>query len=283
MSCFAAVWAHLQTSAAQDKTGSVYVPLNPLVDVDGVPATEPHTPLYSRIQYSREAIIAPDGNHVTLEEWLEVGGEGHVTRTPQGTELSLELTTLVAGGVYTVWGFYFTDPPFNFSPFIKTQSESVASGAIGAADGSESRLDADGNGNATYVATIPAGPLSISGEVQPWVLDRYSSFAVVGVYDIDGQTYGTVPGPHHVGHFAVGFVPEPSGLALAVLAAGALGGTACFPRKLTPSAANRLRLPKTIAQFRQQPTLPCRRRVVGGSILSGSLGAIVSAFQLLPW
>jgi hypothetical protein len=229
MCSFAAVCGHLQTSAAQDKSGAVYVPLNPLVDVDGNLATEPDTLLYSRIQYPREAIIAPDGHHVTLEEWLAVGGQGHITNTPQGTELSLELTGLVPGGVYTVWSFYFTDPPFNFAPFINTQSASVASGAIGAADGSESRLDADENGTATYVATIPPGPLSISGEAPSWVLDGYSSFAVVGVYDVEGP-YGTVPGPHHVGHFVVGFVPEPSSIAVAFLAAGALSGTVCFRR-----------------------------------------------------
>jgi hypothetical protein len=227
---FAAFGDHQPTAAAQDKTGSVYVPLNPLVDVDGNLATDPTTLLYSRIQDPREAIIAPDGHHITLEEWLEAGGVGHITRTPQGTELSLELTGLVPGGVYTVWGFYFTDPPFNFAPFINTQIDSVASGAIGAADGSESRLDADENGTATYVATIPPGPLSISGEAPAWALDGYSSLAVVGVYDIDGQTYGTVPGPHHVGHFVVGFVPEPSSVALAFVAIGGLVGSVIVRR-----------------------------------------------------
>lgn len=227
---FAAFGGHQQTAAAQDKTGSVYVPLNPLVDVDGNLATDPSTLLYSRIQDPREAIIAPDGHHITLEEWLDADGVGHITRTPQGTELSLELTGLVPGGVYTVWGFYFTDPPFNFAPFMNTQTDSVASGAIGAPDGSESRLDADENGTATYVATIPPGPLSISGEAPAWVLDGYSSLAVVGVYDIDGQTYGTVPGPHHVGHFVVGFVPEPSSVALAFAAICGLAGAVVLRR-----------------------------------------------------
>jgi hypothetical protein len=218
---FIGIIATAQPAAPQQFTGSVQVPLNPLVDANGNPATDQATPLYSSLQNPREAVLAPDGHHITLAEWLEVGGVGQITRTPQGTQLRLELTGLVPNGVYTTWSFLFTDRPFNFAPIINTP-QSVGMGAVGAIDGSESILRADAKGAATYVATIRPGPLSIKGEAPSWILNGFSSYAVVGVYNIDGQTYGRVPGPHHVGHFVVGFIPEPSAIVLVLVGACSL-------------------------------------------------------------
>ena len=226
------------TAPAQQFTGNVQVPFNPLVDANGNRATDLNTPLYSSLQNPREPILAPDGHHITLSEWLQVDGQGQIARTLEGTELRLELTGLVPNGVYTTWSFLFGDPPFNFAPIINTP-QSVAMGAVGAIDGSQSILTADASGAATYVATIRPGPLSISGTAPSWVLDGFSSYAVVGVYNIDGQTYGAVPGPHHVGHFAVGFIPEPSAVVLAAISASVFAVAIVFRRQRARAAASR--------------------------------------------
>lgn len=210
---FTAFGSQPQTAAAQDATGRFNIIRAAIVDVGGNTPTDPSTPLYKKNTDPPFPVLAPDGHHVTLEEFLKADGEGTITRTPQGTELRMELTGLIANGVYSGWGFHFTDPPFNFDEFPNFGA-SANKGATGVNDGSTGRFDADDNGDATYVVMLPPGPLSQAGEAPAYALDGFSSFAVGGVYHIDGETHGPVPAPNHIGAFSIGFVPEPSSIAL---------------------------------------------------------------------
>lgn len=200
--------------------------LSHITDVDGNLPTEPNTPLYGALPEPDMPIIAPDGRHVTLAEWMTVDGTAHIERQPDGTEVSLELTGLIPDGVYTLWAAYFTDPPFNYE--TPNFPHNPGLGVLGGGDGSLSVLEVDEHGAATYVATHPAGPLSVRGGDAPlWALEEASDFVVLGIYHLDGQLHGALPGPH-AGAFVAGFsaIPEPSSVALSLVGTVGVAGVA---------------------------------------------------------
>lgn len=235
---------HVPTATAQVKTAPLIPHIRNFVDADGNPASDfsspldPDTLVYGINSDPPGAVLGPDGHHYTLGEIQQVSGVAQIERLPndEGTQLTIDVTGLIPNGVYTVWGAYFTDTRFNYDPLLPNFPDNVAIGSIGANDGSEARFDADANGTATFTAVIPPGPLSIAGEAPPYVLDGYSDFAFVGVYHIDGQTYGTVPGPNHVGHFFAGFsIPEPSSVLLGLIAgSGFVAATLVLRRRKRP-------------------------------------------------
>jgi hypothetical protein len=192
---------------------------NPVSSLQGLP--DPSTPLYDLNTDPVEPILAPDGRPITIGEWGGIDGEATLTRMPNGTELKMEMTGLVPGGVYTVWRAYFGGERFNYSQLAPNFPQNTGVGAIGAIDGSDSRLDADESGNATFSAMIPSGPLSVRGEAPAWALDGVSDFAVVAIYHKDGIPWGPVAGPNHVGCLFAGFnaIPEPSSVVLVLCAA----------------------------------------------------------------
>lgn len=233
-----------EATTGQVMTAPIQPHIRNLMDVDGNLAGDSSSPLDSTTPVYRinsdppDPVLGPDGHHFTLGEWQQVAGTAQIERMPDGTQLTIDVTGLVPNGVYTVWGAYFDDPPFNFDPFLPNFPDNIGLGAVGTNDGSDARFDADDNGTATFSVLMPPGPLSMSGDAPLWALDGVSNFALVTMYHIDGQTYGTVPGPNHVGHFFAGFtaIPEPSSLAMALsLAVCAAVGTWRMRRRASSS------------------------------------------------
>lgn len=220
------VGLHSGTARAQSDAGVVRVIRNPLVDEFdvAVPRNATDTELWSTNQDPHFQLFDREDDPITMGEWLQVSGTGEIAKAPEGTALSLELSGLVPNGLYTLWGFFFDDPPYNKSEIVNFGAN-VAEGAVGAADGSENEFRTNADGTAVFDAIIAPGPLSINGEAPDYVLDGHSTYLIGGVYHNDDVSYGGVPGPNSLGHFSVEFaVPEPSSIALGVLALIGMAG-----------------------------------------------------------
>jgi len=222
----AAVGLPAPTASAQSVTGILRPIRNPLVDEfdNPVPREAVDAELWSTNLDPHFQLFDREDDPITMGEWLGVSGTGQITNVPEGTALSLELAGLIPNGLYTLWGFYYDDPPYNKSEIVNFPAR-VAEGAVGLPDGSENEFRAAADGTAIFDAVIAPGPLSIEGEVSDWVLDGYSTFLVGATYHNDDMSYGSIPGPNAVGHFSVEFaVPEPSSVVLGLLAVvGAAG------------------------------------------------------------
>lgn len=115
----------------------------------------------------------------TLGEWL--AGDGTGTYVVRGDEarLSLTMSDLVPGGVYTVWCVNAPMPP------VAENAAPPDDAPCGAPDGSENRFTADDGGDASIAIPL-AEPLT------PTTAERASIVAVA--YHSDGATYGAEPG-----------------------------------------------------------------------------------------
>lgn len=133
---------------------------------------------------------------ITLSEWLAAGGEG--TYNIEGNQAALDVTleNLVPNGVYTAWcGVITVDEAF--------VGVDIPCGAV---DGSDSRFQADAEGNAVYKVTMPA--LAVSND------HTFSDIAFA--YHSDGQTCGSSPCDFglnsHVQLFIADYPPAPTDL-----------------------------------------------------------------------
>jgi hypothetical protein len=179
-------------------------------DAQGNIPTAADTPLYEG-RFSRP-ILAPDGHQVTLAQYTSVKGSVSVNCVNRGSRVHVSLTGLIPNGVYTFWVVPFKSPGFDpLMPLTDPSNPNVlmnqiGEGALGAPDGSTSSFSANSNGKAGVSIVQPAGTLSEFGSVGPCLMDEFQ-FMLVGVYHIDGQTYGTTPGFEHgtVEQFAFNF------------------------------------------------------------------------------
>ena len=168
----------------------------PLFELDGAPlivdamgaavtmASPPDTRLYNNrfCDAPHEPILAPDGHHVMLSEWLAARGRASVKCINKGTHVVVEMSGLIPNGVYTIWYVSF-DKAGNFNGV----------GALGPKDGSQNHFEATANGDGEVSAIMQAGSLSIVGDATGCELDH--PFVLLGVYHLDGETHGGFPGP----------------------------------------------------------------------------------------
>ncbi|MEM9675105.1 MAG: hypothetical protein AAF992_21105 [Bacteroidota bacterium] len=158
-------------------------------DKDGNPVTEPETLIHE--SSNLEPVIAPDGHHVTFEEFSRVKGSVSAECTERGTEMTMKLTGLIPNGVYTLWNLTFLDKTFD--PTVEGFNI-VGVGAAGPANGSQSIFVASAEGEGQISLVTPGGDLSMKGSIQHCALDEME-WHIIGAYHIDGQTYGPSKGP----------------------------------------------------------------------------------------
>jgi hypothetical protein len=235
------VFAPLQSPvAAEEATTSLVTTLLEVVDASGNTPSSPSALLFEGHTTAHEPVLAPPYNvapsqrqHLTLNDFDNVGGTGRIERVAGGTRLTLDMTGLIPNGVYSVWSDFYVPP--GLTPDF---ANSIALGAFGATNGSENTFVAGADGTAHFEGIQPAGPMSMVGAAPPYVLDPpVSEYYAFLAYHINGQTYGPEPAPAgleqtFVVHGMAGFVraiPEPSTFALLVLWLVA----AAIPRRAT--------------------------------------------------
>jgi hypothetical protein len=219
--------------AAEEASTPVVVTLLEVVDADGNTPSDPSSLLYEGHTPAHEPVLAPPYDvdpslreHLTLDDFDDVAGSGHIERVAEGTRLTLDITGLIPNGVYSVWSDFYVAP--GLTPDF---ANSIAFGSFGATDGSENTFVAGADGTAQFEGIQPAGPMSIFGDAPPYVLDPpVSEYYAFLAYHINGQTYGGEPAPAGLEQTFVvqgmaGFIstiPEPSALALFAIAAAVL-------------------------------------------------------------
>jgi hypothetical protein len=168
-------------------TQVIHVPFF-IEDASGGAPTQGSTPLFE--SRAHQPILAPDGHQVTLDEFNAVEGRASVKCVHQGTHIVLQLGGLIPGGVYTINLLTFKAPGFD-----GTFTNLIGLGALGSGHGAYSSLRARANGSGTISAIMPGGPLSVFGAIADCALSGEFEFHVVGVYHIDGKTYGGAEAP----------------------------------------------------------------------------------------
>lgn len=173
------------------------------VRLDQVPELEPGMKMFDDIEGA--PILAPDGDHVTWGEWTDARGTILVECTGEGTRVMLDLEGLIPNGVYTLWNVTFGEPGFTGefdAPGLPANV--VGFGPTGPSDGSASAFVASDLGEASLSAVTPPGELGVVGQIGSCALTDEFEWHVVGLYHIDGETYGSERGPEgtRVEHFA---------------------------------------------------------------------------------
>ena len=160
--------------------------------------SSPDDLLYAVNVFSNQDLVpitAPDGHHIQLSEWDTAQGTVIMTCMGASTVFEFSFTDLIPEGVYTLW-----IGPVNGTDILGT-------GAIGLSDGSQNNLEVDENGDGTLSVTMGTGPLSVFGDLDNCALTASTEFNLILDYHIDGNTYGSSPGPDptEVGHMIFTF------------------------------------------------------------------------------
>jgi len=100
------------------------------------------------------------------------------------------LSGLIPDGVYSIKLLTFKSPGFD-----GTFTNLIGLGVLGSGDGSHSSFVAGADGTGSISAITPGGPLSVFGTIAGCALTGEFEFHVVGVYHIDGRTYGGAEAP----------------------------------------------------------------------------------------
>ncbi len=180
-------------------TSSDIVPLPFFVRSDGgLPIgadTRGNTPIYDAIVGN--PILTPDGLHVTWGQWGDVAGRLRVRCERSGSRIALHLSGLIPDGVYTIWNVVFEQPGFT-GEFVVPGSipaNATGFGPVGSPTGERSGVRASKDGRARISVVTPGGPLGSAGEIGKCALTDEFEWHVVGLYHVDGQSYGSVRGP----------------------------------------------------------------------------------------
>jgi hypothetical protein len=214
--------------SAEEAFTPIVTTLLEVVDANGNTPSDPSGLLFEGHTPAHEPVLAPPydiapalRHHLTLDDFDNVAGTGHIERVSGGTRLTLDMTGLIPNGVYSVWSDFYKAP--GLTPDF---ANSIAFGAFGATDGSQNTFVASVDGTAHFAGIQPPGPMSIAGEAPAYALNApVSDYIVFLAYHIDGQTYGPVPAPtgseqlfvvHAMADF-VSTIPEPRTFALVAL------------------------------------------------------------------
>jgi len=130
-------------------------------------------------------VIAPDGHHVTLGEWVNVTGSASANCINQGTHIVVHLSGLLPKAVYSEWLIVPNTPP---TPGFR------AVGAAGTPDGTENVFYTSASGEGELSTITPAGPLSFIHGMFPACGLDLPEFHVVIAYHIDQRAWGPNPG-----------------------------------------------------------------------------------------
>lgn len=157
--------------------------------------TSPATLLHEAIVGN--PVLAPDGDQVTWGEWSGVEGHISVKCVQKGTHAVLHLSGLIPRGVYTIWNVVFEAPGFTgeFDVPGSVPANVIGFGPSGSSDGSSSAFRASASGRASISTVTPPGDLGVAGDIGGCALTDEFEWHVVGLYHIDGETYGSERGP----------------------------------------------------------------------------------------
>lgn len=125
------------------------------------------------------AVKAPDGHHISLNEWKQAKGSLRTTCNGNNSRVSIELEGMIPGGTYTIWLNFLNKnkkagEPINFA------SDLVGIQPLGASTGTENIVIAQSNG--TINANINHNSC---------ILTKEAGLVLVVVYHINGNTYGS--------------------------------------------------------------------------------------------
>jgi hypothetical protein len=212
-------------------------------------------------------VLKPDGvTQVTYNEFGTITGAASILEVANaGTLVTVELSGLIPGGIYTIWNDYFAAP--GFTPDF---AHELGLGALGY-DGNNppanplefdaNRIVADGAGRGQVEVLQPPGPPSWFstelGDSQGFEIPEYAldppvfELDLVVAYHLDGNTWGPRPGAAEgmdsfdetwVGQgIGVFVVPEPHSATLAalgILLVPALRRTSAIKAKKCSSGRN---------------------------------------------
>lgn len=160
---------------------------------DGLDAATPDdVQVHKRAGDELVPMVTPTGARLLWGEFRKARGVARVTCEDRGTRIRITARNLLPNGVYTTWLAFFDAPGFMAGGL----STITALSAAGPPDGSRSRFDADGQGNAEYDVLVPAGmagaPITREQAVPACLLESYEVHIVLA-YHQDGQTCGYYP------------------------------------------------------------------------------------------
>ena len=235
----AAFCSQLQSANAQEATVPAAPELFQVVDVQGMTTTDPNALLYRRGTNPLTPVTRSDGHHITLDEYDNATGQVHIAARPGGgTDVNVDVQGLFPGELYTVWAAYFQEPGF-------PTGTRVGFGAVG--EGND--MVADANGAISLDLFLPEGPMTVQGNAPSYapispilsdgVLKDHVGVGIAIAYHFNNPPAApfTDPGPiqtwalQGVSHFGPVAIPEPSAIALGLLATSCF---AVFRRRLRP-------------------------------------------------
>lgn len=180
-------------------------PLDRVADAAGQAVTadsDPNTFLYTSSELEHKPVVAPDGRHITLGEFLGVTGEAQLECTADGTVAAIDLSGLIPHGVYTMWLMVFDEPGFD-----GTMDNLAGAGAYGSYEGDANAFTASETGEASIQLIAPATTLSvIEYDTGNCLISDEYDFHMVGTYHIQGELFGAEPGPPGSEAFQFGFM-----------------------------------------------------------------------------
>jgi hypothetical protein len=178
----------------------VLAPVDPLGEVKNVDGETPtgNEAIYTPFSVSNpglgplSAIMAPDGHHVTLNEWRMASGTALVSCEGATTHYTFELSGLIPNGVYTLWNSILKAPQ---EPENDLSFENSFEGLGALKDTSANSFVASAQGEAQMVMSVDPGALSMLGTQPPCTITATEGFIIVVNYHIDNLTHGPSPGP----------------------------------------------------------------------------------------
>lgn len=170
------------------------------------PFDNPITPLYDMLTYEERTdagedpipVLAPNGSHVTWDEFSAVTGKAEVVCVEEGTRTTLHLDGLIPNGLYTVWNLVLKKPGFS-GTLESVMATLVGDNPIGLNDGTQSEFRASPTGHGYVSAITPAGsmlrvPDAETRGIKACALDEFD-YHLLGAYHLDDQTHGEYVGP----------------------------------------------------------------------------------------
>lgn len=186
-------------------------------DADGRVPTDPSDVIHAASVFpggdgSLVEVVAPDGEQVTLADWLGASGTATLECLSDGSLYTLDFEGLIPNGVYTLWQHLMSEqvePDERVAPL--GTAFPVASGSLADAGRfEEAMVVGSATGEARVEIVSRAGPMSMMGERSACPLLDHPTIYVILDYHIDGETYGPVPGPDafDAGHVHILFQQE---------------------------------------------------------------------------
>lgn len=129
-------------------------------------------------------VVSTTGDQLTVAQWTTVSGEASLRCVDKGTQYVLHLSDLVPKGVYTIWNFIFVDGAL------------AGAGPLGLPDGSENVFRASAAGEGQLSLIVAGGtPTAFGGPMPDCALTDLSGSTLIAAYHMDGNTWGSSPGP----------------------------------------------------------------------------------------